>query len=153
MIILNRRQTVTLMGSALAMPYIKRARAQEQVLNIYNWADYIGETTIEDFEKATGISVNYDNYASTDGFDYLAAACVFVFDEPTGEAISVQFDLAQGETVVDLNGGAAGQQANDTFRIMGEAALDMNVYGIDSGSDGQPDRYLVVEAGADVLFI
>ena len=26
------------------------------MLNVYNWADYIGETTIDDFEAATGIS-------------------------------------------------------------------------------------------------
>lgn len=33
-----------------------------KVLNIYNWSDYIGETTIRDFEKETGIKVNYDNF-------------------------------------------------------------------------------------------
>ncbi|WP_375594832.1 polyamine ABC transporter substrate-binding protein [Algihabitans albus] len=31
-------------------------------LNIYNWSDYIGETTIADFEAATGIDVTYDVY-------------------------------------------------------------------------------------------
>jgi putrescine transport system substrate-binding protein len=31
-------------------------------LNVYNWADYIGKTTIADFERATGIRVNYDTY-------------------------------------------------------------------------------------------
>lgn len=34
----------------------------EAELNVYNWADYIGETTIADFEKATGIKVNYENF-------------------------------------------------------------------------------------------
>ena len=29
-------------------------------LNVYNWSDYIGETTVEDFQKATGITVRYD---------------------------------------------------------------------------------------------
>jgi putrescine transport system substrate-binding protein len=33
-------------------------------LNIYNWADYIGKTTIADFEKQTGIDVTYDTYDS-----------------------------------------------------------------------------------------
>lgn len=106
----------------------------------------------DDIDDRAGLTIDLDSYASTDGFDYRAAECLFVFDEPTAEPISVRFDLAQGETVVDLNGGQDGRQANDTFRIMGEA-LDMNVYGIDSGSDGQPDRYLVVEAGVDVLFV
>ena len=35
-------------------------------LNVYNWSDYIGETTVEDFQKATGISVRYDVYDSNE---------------------------------------------------------------------------------------
>ncbi len=96
--------------------------------------------------------LDLDGYAATDAFDYRLAKCLFVFDEPTAESISVRFDLAQGETLVDLNGGNSGRQANDTFRIMGKT-FDMNVYGIDNSSDGLADRYLVVEVGADVLFI
>ena len=34
----------------------------ESQLNIYNWSDYIGKTTVADFEQATGIRVNYDTY-------------------------------------------------------------------------------------------
>ncbi len=36
--------------------------AQSKVLNIYNWSDYIGEKTIENFTKETGIKVRYDNF-------------------------------------------------------------------------------------------
>jgi len=32
------------------------------VLNVYNWSDYIGEDTIRNFEKETGIKVNYDTF-------------------------------------------------------------------------------------------
>ncbi|WP_374535863.1 polyamine ABC transporter substrate-binding protein [Chitinimonas taiwanensis] len=35
-------------------------------LNIYNWNDYLGETTLADFEKATGIKVKYDVYDSNE---------------------------------------------------------------------------------------
>ena len=43
------------------------ARAQDsKVLNIYNWSDYIAEDTIRNFEKETGIKVNYDNYDSNE---------------------------------------------------------------------------------------
>jgi putrescine transport system substrate-binding protein len=41
-------------GSALS--------ADPKVLNIYNWSDYIADDTIKNFEKETGIKVNYDNY-------------------------------------------------------------------------------------------
>ncbi|MEZ5445446.1 MAG: polyamine ABC transporter substrate-binding protein [Gammaproteobacteria bacterium] len=43
--------------------------AEEKVLNLYNWTDYIGETTIADFEKETGIKVNYDTYDSNETLD------------------------------------------------------------------------------------
>ena len=40
--------------------------ADAKVLNIYNWSDYIAEDTIRNFEKETGIKVNYDNYDSNE---------------------------------------------------------------------------------------
>jgi len=35
---------------------------EAKVLNIFNWSDYIAEDTLKNFEKETGIKVNYDNY-------------------------------------------------------------------------------------------
>jgi putrescine transport system substrate-binding protein len=35
---------------------------EAKVLNIYNWSDYIAEDTLRNFERETGIKVNYDNY-------------------------------------------------------------------------------------------
>jgi putrescine transport system substrate-binding protein len=40
--------------------------AEEKVLNIYNWSDYIGENTIANFEKETGIKVTYDTFDSNE---------------------------------------------------------------------------------------
>ncbi|MDT8856397.1 polyamine ABC transporter substrate-binding protein [Paracoccaceae bacterium Fryx2] len=40
--------------------------AQAGTVNVYNWADYIGETTLADFEAATGIGVTYDTYPSAE---------------------------------------------------------------------------------------
>ncbi|MCB6183318.1 polyamine ABC transporter substrate-binding protein [Leeia sp. TBRC 13508] len=42
------------------------AWAEEPVLNIYNWNDYIGKDTIRQFEKETGIKVKYDVYDSNE---------------------------------------------------------------------------------------
>ena len=39
---------------------------EEKRLNFYNWDTYIGETTLEDFQKATGIEVKMDLYADND---------------------------------------------------------------------------------------
>jgi len=40
--------------------------AEDKVLNVYNWSDYIAEDTIAGFEKETGIKVNYDVYDSNE---------------------------------------------------------------------------------------
>ena len=34
----------------------------EAELNVYNWDAYIGDTTVADFEKATGVKVHYDKF-------------------------------------------------------------------------------------------
>lgn len=36
--------------------------AEEKILNLYNWSDYIAEDTIRNFEKETGIKVRYDTF-------------------------------------------------------------------------------------------
>ncbi|MCL6711598.1 polyamine ABC transporter substrate-binding protein [Pseudoxanthomonas sp. z9] len=38
--------------------------ADEKVVNVYNWSDYIAEDTIPNFEKQTGIKVTYDVFDS-----------------------------------------------------------------------------------------
>jgi putrescine transport system substrate-binding protein len=65
---LNRRKAAGLMAASalVAMPHVRRAKAEDEQLNVYNWADYIGETTIEDFQSATGIAVTYDTYSSAE---------------------------------------------------------------------------------------
>jgi len=53
---------VTLAAAALAAAALPARAAEEKVLNIYNWSDYIADDTIANFEKETGIKVHYDNY-------------------------------------------------------------------------------------------
>jgi putrescine transport system substrate-binding protein len=40
--------------------------AEEKVLNVYNWNDYISEHALKSFADKTGIKVNYDVYDSND---------------------------------------------------------------------------------------
>lgn len=40
--------------------------ASAETVNIYNWSDYIGETTLKDFTRDTGIATNYDTFDSND---------------------------------------------------------------------------------------
>ncbi len=44
-------------------------RAEEPVVNVYSWADYIGRTTIQDFEAEYDIEVNYDIYDASETLD------------------------------------------------------------------------------------
>ncbi len=64
------------------------AAAEEKLLNIYNWPDYIAADLIANFEKETGIKVNYQTFennealhaklvAGNTGFDIVVPGAVF----------------------------------------------------------------------------
>ena len=57
--------SVALGALLLATP----ALAQDNVVNVYNWSDYIAEDTIANFEAETGIKVNYDVYDNNEIVD------------------------------------------------------------------------------------
>ncbi|PID65039.1 MAG: spermidine/putrescine ABC transporter substrate-binding protein PotF, partial [Gammaproteobacteria bacterium] len=43
--------------AALATVGVIATVQAEEVVNVYNWSDYIEESVLSDFEKATGIKV------------------------------------------------------------------------------------------------
>ncbi len=54
-------------SAALATIFIASAvQAQERVVNVYNWSDYIDESVLEEFTKETGIKVVYDVFDSNE---------------------------------------------------------------------------------------
>ena len=63
---LTRRSTLAALTGGLALPYVRPSWAAAGTVNVYNWSDYIGETTVADFEAETGIGVVYDLYASSE---------------------------------------------------------------------------------------
>lgn len=63
---LTRRTTLGALTGALAAPFVRPSYAQAGEIRVYNWSDYIGETTLADFEKETGTKVIYDVYASAE---------------------------------------------------------------------------------------
>ncbi len=63
--------------------------AEEKVLHVYNWSDYIAEDTIDKFQEQTGIKVTYDVFDSNDtvetkllagnsGFDVVVPSASFL---------------------------------------------------------------------------
>ncbi|HRL21288.1 polyamine ABC transporter substrate-binding protein [Alcaligenes sp. SDU_A2] len=55
-----------LAGLLAAAAILPAAQAQDQVVNVYNWAEYTAPDTLSGFQKATGITVRYDVYDSND---------------------------------------------------------------------------------------
>ena len=45
---------------AIAVAFCATAAAEENIVNIYNWSDYIAEDTVAKFEADSGIKVRYD---------------------------------------------------------------------------------------------
>lgn len=66
----SRRSFLEGLGAAAVGLTFTKAGAfaadEEKKLNFYNWDTYIGETTLDDFEKASGINVNASLFATND---------------------------------------------------------------------------------------
>ncbi len=62
------------------------------VLHVYNWSDYIGETTVEDFQKASGVAVTYDVYDSNETLEakLMAGSTGYDVVVPTGAFLGKQ---------------------------------------------------------------
>ena len=52
--------------AALALLCSAMAQAAQPTVSVYNWTDYIGETTLADFQAKTGIKVIYDVFDSNE---------------------------------------------------------------------------------------
>jgi putrescine transport system substrate-binding protein len=60
------RRTPRLVGLLATVFSVCAVQAAEPVVKIYNWSDYIGETTLADFQQATGIRALYDVFDSNE---------------------------------------------------------------------------------------
>ncbi len=81
---------------AIALAWCTPAAAQqeEKVLNIYNWSDYIGDDTIKNFEKETGIKVRYDVFDNNEVLNAKLTAGRSGYDivVPTAQWARLQID-------------------------------------------------------------
>ena len=82
-------------ASAPAAPPPPPANTEEKVLNVYNWPDYIAADMVANFEKETGIKVNYQTFennealqaklvAGNSGFDIVVPGAVFAKSQIDG---------------------------------------------------------------------
>lgn len=68
------------------------ANAQDRVVNIYNWSDYIDESILEEFTAETGIQVVYDVFDSNEVLEtkLLAGSTGYDIVVPTGTFLANQ---------------------------------------------------------------
>ena len=60
-----RSLNVVLLTAFLTV-FVGAVQAEEKIVHVYNWSDYIAEDTLKNFEAATGIKVIYDVYDSNE---------------------------------------------------------------------------------------
>lgn len=60
----GRKSEPPVMTSSAAAPALA---AEEKILNIYNWPDYIAKDMVANFEKESGIKVNYQTFENNEG--------------------------------------------------------------------------------------
>lgn len=96
--------------------FCSQAQASDNVLNVYNWSDYMPNDVINQFEKETGIQVNYSTYDSNEtmyaklkadpdaGYDIIVPSSYFV-DRMARQDMLQKFDKSQMRNFHYLNPG------------------------------------------------
>lgn len=95
---------------------------EEKVLNIYNWADYISANMVADFEKESGIKVNYQTFenneglhaklvAGNSGFDLVVPGAVFAKSQIDG-GLLMKLEKARIPNLGNLDPGIMGKLAS-----------------------------------------
>src|SRR3954471_23411795 len=70
--------------------------AEEKVLNLYIWNDYLAPDTISNFEKETGIKVSVSNYGSNEELDAKLAPGNAGYDVVVPSASSYERQIKAG---------------------------------------------------------
>ena len=153
-------------GLTLNMP--KGAFAAGGKLNFYNWDTYIGETTIEDFTKETGIDVQYDLFADNDelfaklrngnpGYDLIVPTNDFVERMLTADML-VPLDHSKIPNMKNLDPGFA-NPAHDPGRkytmpyFWGTIGIGYRISKVSKVPDSWADLYTSDEYAGSIAFL
>ena len=88
-----KRKVILLSGASLvAAAFAFAAQAQDRVVNVYNWSDYIDDELIQEFTEKTGIRVVYDVFDSNEILEtkLLAGGSGYDVVVPTGSFLARQ---------------------------------------------------------------
>lgn len=81
---------------AIALAFTCPALAQERVVNVYNWSDYIDPKVLEDFTRETGIKVVYDTYDANETLETKLLAGKTDYDVVVPSATFLQRQIQAG---------------------------------------------------------
>ena len=109
-------------------PVAPPANTEEKVLNVYNWPDYIAADMVANFEKETGIKVNYQTFENNEGLQAKLVAGNSGFDIVVPGAVFAKSQI-DGGLLMKLDKSKIPNLANLDPIIMGKVA------GVDAGND------------------
>ena len=114
-------------AAAPATPPVE-TNSEEKVLNIYNWADYISADMVANFEKETGIKVNYQTFENNEGLHAKLVAGNSGFDLVVPGAVFAKSQI-EGGLLMKLDKAKIGNIGNLDPTIMSKLAK------VDPGND------------------
>jgi len=105
--------TKSLMVALGALLIATPALAQDNVVNVYNWSDYIAEDTVARFQDETGIKVNYDIFDSNEmveakllagasGYDVVVPSGFFL-ERQVAAGVFLPFDKSKLPNLVNID--------------------------------------------------
>lgn len=131
------------------------ALAQENVVNVYNWSDYIAEDTVAKFEAETGIKVNYDVFdsnelveakllAGSSGYDVVVPSGFFL-ERQVAAGLFLPFDKSKLPNLVNIDPEVAAatavhdpDNAHSVDYMWGTTAIGYNVEKVKAALGDQP---------------
>lgn len=87
---------ITSLAAAVVSMGAHLAAAQSQVVNVYNWSDYIDPAVLKEFTQQTGIKVRYDTYDSNETLETKLLAGHSGYDVVVPSAYFLQRQIQAG---------------------------------------------------------
>ena len=147
----------------IALAAAGAVQAQDNVLHVYNWSDYIAEDTLEKFTAETGIEVTYDVYDSNEVLEakMLAGSSGYDVVVPTSDFLQRQIAAGVYQPLdksmlpnianmdADLMAGAAAYDADNAHSVIymwGTTGIGYNVGAIAErlGEDFEVDSWSLI---------
>jgi putrescine transport system substrate-binding protein len=100
-----------------------QAMADDRVVNVFNWGDYIDPTVLEDFTKETGIKVVYDTYDSDAALETRLMVGGSGYDVVVPSGLVLQSLIAAG-LLQKLDAARLPNAKNLSTEIMARLAID-----------------------------